>query len=478
MNRILQVDLQEKWVRVQPGVVLDQLNDHLKPFGVFFAPNLSPSSRATLGGMISTDACGKGSRIYGRTSNHILDLSFVFQEGTIWQSREISLEQLSELKKQDNIVGRVHRVVDAIVTGKATLIEKQFPKMSRFLTGYNLARVYSAKRDRFNLNNLLAGSEGTLVTLCEAKLKLTPIPKYKHLLVIKYQSFNDALQQARLLLDYEPAAIETIDEKILELARGDAIYHHVRDFIADEEWAPTRAINLVEFSGNDAGKLEQRVRDLCRTISPSPRQGTPDPSLEGSGDSSAREILPSGLLLITPLPPPLTPPSGGRGFLGAGDPCERRPLVITPLPPPLTPPSRGGGFLGAGFLSGQGQLLITPLPPPLTPPSEGSGDSSAREILPSGLLLITPLPPPLTPPSRGGGFLGAGFLPSGLLLITPLPPPLTPPSGGRGFLGAGFLAGRPLVITPLPPPLTPPSRGGGFLADKLSVFMPRKMRRK
>ena len=330
MNRILQVDLQEKWVRVQPGVVLDQLNDHLKPFGVFFAPNLSPSSRATLGGMISTDACGKGSRIYGRTSNHILELSFVFQEGSIWQSREISLEQLSELKKQDNIVGRVHRVVDAIVTGKAKLIEKQFPKMSRFLTGYNLARVYSAKRDRFNLNNLLAGSEGTLVTLSEARLKLTPIPKYKHLLVIKYQSFNDALQQARLLLDYEPAAIETIDEKILELARGDAIYHHVREFIADEEWAPTRAINLVEFSGNDAGELERRViprRDLCQTISPSP-----DPSLEGSG-------VPR------------------RGIPRRGVPSERA-AGNNATPPSPNPSLEGRGFLGAGFLRGKPAAIM------------------------------------------------------------------------------------------------------------------------
>ncbi len=189
MNRILEVDLQERWVRVQPGVVLDQLNDHLKQFGLFFAPNLSPSNRATLGGMISTDACGKGSRIYGRTSNHILELSFVFQDGTTWQTQEIGLERLSELKKQDNIVGRVHRVVDTIVTEKAELIEKQFPKLSRFLTGYNLAGVYSGKSKRFNLNNLLAGSEGTLVTLSEARLKLTPIPKFKHLLVIKYQSF-------------------------------------------------------------------------------------------------------------------------------------------------------------------------------------------------------------------------------------------------------------------------------------------------
>ena len=283
MNRILEVDLQERWVRVQPGVVLDQLNDHLEQFGVFFAPNLSPSNRATLGGMISTDACGKGSRIYGRTSNHILELSFVFEDGTPWQTREIGLERLSELKKQDDIVGRVHRVVDSIVTEKAELIENQFPKMSRFLTGYNLAGVYSGNGTRFNLNNLLAGSEGTLVTLSEARLKLMPIPKYKHLLVIKYESFHDALRAARSLLDYEPAAIETIDEKILELAKGDAIYHHVRNFIADEEWAVTRSINLVEFSGNDVGELERCVNDLCQTISPSP-----DPSLQGRGRSSGK----------------------------------------------------------------------------------------------------------------------------------------------------------------------------------------------
>ena len=81
MNQILELNLDQGWVRVQPGVVLDQLNDFLKPHGVFFAPNVSPSSRATLGGMINTDACGKGSRIYGRTSNHILELNCVFQMG-------------------------------------------------------------------------------------------------------------------------------------------------------------------------------------------------------------------------------------------------------------------------------------------------------------------------------------------------------------------------------------------------------------
>lgn len=266
LNRILEVNLKEAWVRVQPGVVLDQLNQHLKPHGVFFAPDLSPSNRATLGGMINTDACGKGSRIYGRTSDHILELSYVFSEGTCWQSKAIGFQELSEIKQRDDIVGAVHRQVDAIVTEKKALIEKQFPKMSRFLTGYNLAKVYSDTQEHFNLNYLLAGSEGTLALITEAKLKLTPLPKYKQLLVVKYQAFPDALKDAQLLLSNEPSAIETIDEKILTLAKEDTIYTHVKDFITDEGTLPTRAINLVEFTGEDPDRLTQNIQNLCEAI--------------------------------------------------------------------------------------------------------------------------------------------------------------------------------------------------------------------
>lgn len=266
MNHILELNLAEGWVRVQPGVVLDQLNHYLSEFDVFFAPTLSPSNRATLGGMVNTDACGKGSRIYGRTSNHILELSSIFQDGTFWQSQEIALKQLAEIKKRDDIVGQVHREVDQIVTTKKDLIQKQFPKMSRFLTGYNLAKVYSEKQDRFNLNYLLAGSEGTLAMISEARLKLTPLPKYKQLLVVKYQSFRDALADAQMLLENEPAAIETIDEKILRLAKEDTIYEHVKDFIADEKHAPTRAVNLVEFVGDNLKELAHNVQKLCTTL--------------------------------------------------------------------------------------------------------------------------------------------------------------------------------------------------------------------
>lgn len=255
MNQILELNLEQGWVRVQPGVILDQLNAYLKPDGVFFAPSLSPSDRATIGGMINTDACGKGSRIYGRTSNHILELHWVLSDGNVARSHSISPATLSEFKQQPGRLGKIYRQVDEIVTSKREAIAKTFPKMPRFMTGYNLAKVY--QNDNFNLNWILAGSEGTLAVITEAKLKLTPLPKYKQLLAIHYRCFDDALSAAETLLASEPAAIETIDEKILELAKQDEIYHQVKKFIAD-----AKALNLVEFTGESIEEIQHQVSQI------------------------------------------------------------------------------------------------------------------------------------------------------------------------------------------------------------------------
>jgi FAD/FMN-containing dehydrogenase/Fe-S oxidoreductase len=261
MNQILEIDLEQSWVRVQPGVVLDKLNAELKPYGVFFAPSLSPSNRATIGGMINTDACGKGSRIYGRTSNHILELNWVLTDGTVGRSHSINPTTLTQMKQQQNRIGHIYSQVDEIITTKQKIIEQSFPKMPRFMTGYNLAKVYSKQDNTFNLNWILAGSEGTLAVITEAKLQLTPIPKYKKLLAIHYGCFNDALFAAGTLLAFAPAAIETLDEKILTLAKQDVIYEKVKDFIVR-----ANAINLVEFTGNNLEELEQKISGICHSI--------------------------------------------------------------------------------------------------------------------------------------------------------------------------------------------------------------------
>ncbi|MEC7217627.1 MAG: FAD-binding and (Fe-S)-binding domain-containing protein, partial [SAR324 cluster bacterium] len=268
MNDIRELNLEQGWVKVGPGVVLDQLNDFLRPHGVFFAPNLSPSSRATLGGMINTDACGKGSRVYGRTSDHLLELSCLLSNGEELHSVPLHPKELTEWKEASGRTGDVYRVVDEIVCRQAELIEEVFPKMSRFMTGYNLARVYSNdQRPVFNLNYLLAGSEGTLAVVHEAKLRLTPLPAFQELIVVKYESFDDALRAAGILVQSDPTAIETVDEKILGLAREDEIYHKVKDFVADEGSRPTRTINLVEFSGNEKSEVNAKVDQLAKIIS-------------------------------------------------------------------------------------------------------------------------------------------------------------------------------------------------------------------
>ena len=272
MNRIIESNFKEGWVCVEPGVVLDQLNEHLAPNKVFFAPDLSPSNRATLGGMVNTDACGKGSRIYGRTSDHVLELTCVLSNGEVLESLPLEPEALSEYKKKPGISANIFKIVDKVVSEKTNLIQEVFPKMSRFMTGYNLAKVYGNSENNFNLNYLLSGSEGTLAVVSKAKLRLTPLPKHKILLVVKYKTFDDALSDAEMLLKFDPAAIESIDEKILSLAKGDEIYLKIKDFVADEKGKsgrkkrPTRTINLVEFCGSDKNNLEKQVTELCKTI--------------------------------------------------------------------------------------------------------------------------------------------------------------------------------------------------------------------
>lgn len=268
MNRILEFNREQGWVRVQPGVILDQLNAFLQPHGVFFAPSLAPSNRATIGGMINTDACGKGSRIYGRTSDWIVELEWVLSDGTIGRSHSLDPSTLSHIKQQSSRLGEIYRQVDDIVTTKQELIQQTFPKLTRFMTGYNLAKVYNGDRTLFKLNSILAGSEGTLAVITEAKLSTIPIPRYKKLLTIHYSCFDDALSAAESLLASDPAAIETLDETILELAKQDEIYYHVKDYLGT-----AKAINLVEFVSNDLLEIDGRISSIIQQIEQNQNRG-------------------------------------------------------------------------------------------------------------------------------------------------------------------------------------------------------------
>ncbi|WP_298626123.1 FAD-binding and (Fe-S)-binding domain-containing protein [uncultured Legionella sp.] len=262
MNAILDLNLEEGWVIVEPGVVLDQLNEFLKKDGVFFAPTLSPSNRATLGGMVNTDASGKGSRLYGKTSQHVLALTAVYPDGYVHTSEEIDVSRLDEMKNLPGRVGQLYRQVDNTVQEHHSTIVTQFPKLHRFMTGYNLTRIYSRDGRRFNLNAVLTGSEGTLAFVTQIKLKLTAIPQFKALYVVLYSSFKDALEHAKQLVLFVPEAIETMDETVLNLAKTDIIYHSIKSFITPKSDMPLGAINLIEFVAYDEDSLYQQTQSL------------------------------------------------------------------------------------------------------------------------------------------------------------------------------------------------------------------------
>jgi len=271
MNGILEINQGERWVRVQAGVVKDQLNAALAEYGLFFPPELSTSNRATIGGMISTDASGQGSCLYGKTRDHVLQLTTVLLDGTVWTSRPIEDEELGQIQRRGDRVGAVHRLIDAIQREQAELIESHFPKLNRCLTGYDLAHIRD-DRGRFNLNSILCGSEGTLALIAEAKLNVVPIPKYSALVNVRYGSFDAALRDAKDLIRFGPASIETVDSKVLGLAQEDVVWESVQQYFPEDEGQRATGVNLVEFVGDiemDVETSVHRITEMLAAAGPS-----------------------------------------------------------------------------------------------------------------------------------------------------------------------------------------------------------------
>ncbi|MFK8333046.1 FAD-binding and (Fe-S)-binding domain-containing protein [Pseudomonas sp. BJa5] len=261
MNTILEINVEERWVRVQAGVVKDQLNAALKPHGLFFAPELSTSNRATVGGMINTDASGQGSCTYGKTRDHVLELSSVLLGGQRLDTRPLSDAELDQACAEPGRAGEVYRTARQIQETQAELIERIFPKLNRCLTGYDLAHLRD-EQGRFNLNSVLCGAEGSLGYVVEAKLNVLPIPKYAVLVNVRYTSFMDALRDANALMAHKPLSIETVDSKVLMLAMKDIVWHSVAEYFPADAERPTLGINLVEFCGDDPAEVNARVHDF------------------------------------------------------------------------------------------------------------------------------------------------------------------------------------------------------------------------
>ncbi|EKE77962.1 FAD-binding and (Fe-S)-binding domain-containing protein [Gallaecimonas xiamenensis] len=263
MRDIIEFNAEEGWVRVQAGVIKDELNAFLKPHGFFFAPDLSTSNRATVGGMINTDASGQGSLVYGKTSDHVLALKAVLVDGSELHTQARAVEDLSLLEGRS---GQLHRDIAERLKAKRQAILATFPRLNRFLTGYDLEHVFDEALSQFDLGRLICGSEGSLAFVTEAKLHVNPIEPFKTLINIKYSSFEKALRNAPFLVAAKATSVETVDSKVLNLAREDIIWHQVKDLISDVPGVDMQGLNIVEFNDVDQGAQDAKVQSLCARL--------------------------------------------------------------------------------------------------------------------------------------------------------------------------------------------------------------------
>lgn len=168
--------------------------------------------------------------------------------------------------RQGDRIGEIYRGVLEVCLGQREAIVAKFPPLNRFLTGYDLRHVLSDDLQRVDLSRLLAGSEGTLALVTEARLRIIPLPQVRRLVNVKYDSFDAALRNAPLMLEANALSVETIDSQVLALARRDIIWHGVRDLIDDRADRPLQGLNIVEFAGDDEPAITAQVAALCQRL--------------------------------------------------------------------------------------------------------------------------------------------------------------------------------------------------------------------
>ena len=223
-NRLLEVNAAERWARVEPGIVLDELNAELAPLGVRFAPDISTASRATIGGMIANNSSGARSVYFGITRDHVLELTVLLSDGSIVELRDTPRV---EVPAGDSLEAQCYAKVLGLAHEHAAEIDKRYPKILRRVGGYNLDEFVDASKP-VNLAKLIVGSEGTLGIVLEAKVRLVPLPKAKAVIVILFADLLESLAAAPVILAHKPSAIEVMDKAILDNTRQNAALEKIR----------------------------------------------------------------------------------------------------------------------------------------------------------------------------------------------------------------------------------------------------------
>jgi FAD/FMN-containing dehydrogenase/Fe-S oxidoreductase len=301
MNRILEINREEMWVRVEPGVVLDELNLALKEHGLFFGPETSTSNRCNIGGMVGNNACGSHSIIYGSTRDHTIELKTVLSDGSEAVFGPVDKETYNSKCNQKNLEGEIYRnsrkILEDSLNSRSIREGYPDPEIHRRNTGYALdllldSELFTEKSNRkFNFCSLLAGSEGTLAVTTEIKLNLVPLPPVnKALVCIHLNKRNDAFLANLIALKYKPSAVEMMDNRVLELTEGNISQRNNRFFL---EGTP-EAIVIVEFVRDSMEEIDILTADMIKELK-SEGYGYSYPVVKGKDISKVWELRKAGL---------------------------------------------------------------------------------------------------------------------------------------------------------------------------------------
>jgi FAD/FMN-containing dehydrogenase/Fe-S oxidoreductase len=249
LNKVLEVNTEERWAMVEPGVVQEQLNLHLKPMGYLFGPDTSTANRATLGGMMGNNSAGSHSIVYGKTIDHVLEMHVVLADGERRVLKDMTFEEASRL------TGLEGRIMD-IVNNNREEIDRRFPRIQRRVSGYNLDEF--VRGSKFNLSKIVVGSEGTLASVHQAKVRIEPRPAATALCVVHFKELVDSIRATDVILPFNPSAIELVDDLILSLARGSLELSRQMDWVHGDPGA----LLMVEFYGENEKELRSKIESL------------------------------------------------------------------------------------------------------------------------------------------------------------------------------------------------------------------------
>ena len=261
MRDVVEINPEEGWVRTQPGIILDELNRILAPHNVLFAPDPSTSSRGNVGGALGNNSCGAHSIMWGKTVDNVHELDVILSNGDTTTFGQLSGDSLEAKMRGSGFEGDIYRSLFEIGEGNRDEILSRYPKIQRRVSGYNLDEFVSGSN--FNMARFVVGSEGTLVTITEAKLRVVPVPKYKGLAVLHCMELIESMEATVAALDLDPSAIELIGSMIIRQAQSNLSYSRITDFIEGEP----EALLAIELVANSEKELAHKFDLLKEMIS-------------------------------------------------------------------------------------------------------------------------------------------------------------------------------------------------------------------